>query len=120
MDSEQIGTGGVWLRRFWEFGPLVLDSEKSRALLFDEDLGLSEQEFDALYLLVQEKGAPLFMETLYKAIWRPSEEADERGEARLGMESLTRKLNSVGRGVIWIEDIPERGFALRLRGRAST
>jgi DNA-binding response OmpR family regulator len=121
MGKEQIGTGGVWLRRYWEYGPLVLDSEKSIAFLYDEDLQLSEQKFDALYLLIKGKGAPLSAETLYKAVWELPGETDERETARLGMESLVRKLNAVGRGVIWIdEEPPGKGYALRLQGRAST
>jgi|GEM_PF-1362753 len=119
MDQEQIGTGGVWLRRYFEYGPLVLDGQKSSALLFDEDLQLSEQEFDTLYLLVKEKGAYLSMETLYNAICELSEEADERVAVRQGLENLANKLAAAGRGVIWLEVIPESGFALRLRGQMS-
>lgn len=119
MDQEQIGTGGVWLRRYFEYGPLVLDGQKSRALLFDEDLQLSEQQFDALYLLVKEKGASLSMEALYNAICERPEETDERKAALQDMDSLANKLSAAGRGVIWLEVIPESGFALRLRGQMS-
>lgn len=46
---------------------ILLDCEKSIAFLYDENLRLSEPEFDALYLLVKEKGALISAETLYKA-----------------------------------------------------
>lgn len=119
MDQEQIGTGGVWLRRYFEYGPLVLDGQKSCALLYDEDLQLSEPEFDALYLLVKEKGASLSMETLYNAICERPEATDQRKAALQDMDSLGNKLAAAGRGVIWLEVLPGSGFALRLRGQMS-
>ena len=117
MDHENIGTGGYWLRRFWEYGPLVLDSQKSRALIYDEDLGLAEEEFGALDLLVKEKGAPLSFDTLYRAVWELPGETDERAAARQGLERLVNRLNAAGRGVIWIEPLPGESYVQRLKGK---
>lgn len=59
MDQDFVGTGGVWMRRYWEYGPLVLDTQDYRAFVFDQDLQLIESEFEALDYLARRDTASL-------------------------------------------------------------
>lgn len=113
MGTEQAGQGGVWTRRYWECGPLLLDTQAMRATVNDEDLRLDEQEFDALYLLVQREGRHLTQEELYKAVWEPLDGADRRAAARAAMGNLSSKLAAARGAGVWIDALPESRFVLR-------
>lgn len=116
MDQDFVGTGGVWMRRYWEYGPLVLDTQDYRAFVFDQDLQLTEPEFEALDYLARRDTASL--ESLYRAVWQPPEDGkDGRETARRGMENLAAKLNPAGKGIVQIETLPDGAYILRLRGQ---
>lgn len=116
MDQDFVGTGGVWMRRYWEYGPLVLDTQDYRAFVFDQDLQLTESEFEALDYLARRDTASL--ESLYRAVWQPPEDGkDGRENARHGMENISAKLNSAGKGIVRIDTLSDGVYILRLRGQ---
>ena len=118
LQSQQTCIGGIWIQRYWEYGPLLLDSQKYRAYAYGEDLQLSEQAFDALYLLAQKKGNPMSFDALYQAVWSIPNEPECRNTAHTDMEELIRTLSNAGKGVVWIDGKSHSGFALRIQKQA--
>lgn len=95
-------------KRFWESGPLALDTLKSRAYIGNVDLGLTEEQFNALYLLVQREGEAMSFEELYKAVWEPLDECGRREEAQMSLVHLAEQCTALGKGEIFVE-MPAKG-----------
>jgi len=113
MCEPRPDISGIDTRRYWECGPMLLDTDKSLAILYDEDLCLDENEFNALYLLVKREGSPMTQEQLYKAVWELPDAADCREAARAAMRGLVDKVNSAGKGVVWIDTIPGEAYVIK-------
>ena len=107
--------GGVWIRRYWKCGPLALDATELRAVINGREIPLNEDEFNALYLLVQREGEILTFEELYKAVWEPLDDTDLRAVARAGMGRLTQEVNEHGGDSLHMETPPE-GYKLIYTG----
>lgn len=106
--------GRLRLKRFWESGPLVLDTLKSRAIVEDKIVHLTEEQFDALYLLVQREGETMSFEDLYQSAWEiPDSGNCRRYAARQELKELTAKFSTTGKGVVQIEMLPEDRFCFR-------
>ncbi|MDR1961209.1 MAG: hypothetical protein LBQ16_02900 [Gracilibacteraceae bacterium] len=114
FDEMKPGTGtGYSARRYIECGRLSLDTLESAAYIDRDNLNLSEEQFDALFLLIQ--GRPLTLEVLYKNVW-DHPDGQEYAEAALsGMESLMEKVNAAGQGILRI-DITPKGYFFRYMG----
>ncbi len=97
-------------RRFLETGPLVMDTKRYRAYLKDVDLELSENEFDALFLLAQREGEWIAFEDLYRAVWEPPDGKDLREAARRGLDGMVKAVTAKGRGGPLVEEIPGSGY----------
>jgi len=112
MHEPRPDIDGVETRRYWECGPMLLDTDKSLAMMDDEDLCLNEDEFNALYLLVKCEGSPMTQERLYKAVWEPPDGSDCREAARAALCGLVEKVNTAGKGVVWIDPSKKGSFVL--------
>lgn len=113
MREASSGVEGIMTRRYWECGPLLLDADKSRAIMDDEDLCLDENEFDALYLLVKCEGSPMTQEQLYKAVWEIPDTPDCREAAWAAMRELVDKVNAAGKGVVRIDTMPGETYVIK-------
>ena len=118
LQLQQTCIGNVWIQRYLEYGPLLLDSQKCCACVYGEDLQLSEQAFDVLYLFAQKKGTPMSFDALYQAVWRIPNEPECHNTAHTDMEELIRTLSNAGKGVVWIDGKSHSGFALRIQKQA--
>lgn len=111
MASRQYN-GRHWLRRFWESGPLALDTLKMRAYIADVDLEVSEEQFDALYLLVQRAGEAMSFDDLYSAAWELPDGGGQRDAAEQDMARLVEKCADAGKGMVQIEMLPEKKYRI--------
>ena len=100
--------------RYYEYGPLVMDGWKSVATLKGKRLSLTENEYDALYLLAKQQGKPLVFEQLYELRWKPEDGLDKRELARWGMDNIVKQIKIAGKGAICVEHTPDRGYSLVL------
>ena len=94
-------------------GPLLLDGQNSRTTLYGEELELTEEEYDTLYLLACRENTPLNFEQLYSAAWDKMDGENARKAAREGIMSVVRLINNRGRSAIRIEVIDENSFVFR-------
>ena len=115
LQLQQTCIGNVWIQRYWEYGPLLLDSQKCCVCVYGEDLQLSEQAFDVLYLLAQKKGNSMSFDTLYQAVWSIPNEPECRNIAHMDMEELIRTLSNAGKGAVWIDKKSRGSYALRIK-----
>lgn len=112
MDCGCENWESACLKRYREFGPLVFDTAKTKALVNDEDLRLTEHEFNALFLLAQRMHTGMTFEDLHKAVWELPDRSDRRAEARRGMDSLCRKVRAYGMGAVGIVQTKGGGYRL--------
>lgn len=104
-----------WIKQILGLGPLVMDNRKSRARLFDVDLMLSENEYNALFLLAQRPNEVMTFEALYWAVWEASDQSEHRLAARREMDTVVTRINALGKGVVWITVLPDEAFVLKLQ-----
>ena len=79
-------------------GPLSLnESSKLAITAFNDEIQLSADEFDALYILAAHAGRPL----------APSAAAED------AFGGVLEKINAAGNGFMWIERSPESGYIFR-------
>lgn len=116
MHGEYSVTNHFQFPRYYECGPLLLDSNLTLATLGGEPLSLTEEEYNALYLLATRRGSALTFEKLYTSVWEPEEGPDRRDEARSGLTCLMEQVNAAGSGLAYIETLPGDNFTLRLTG----
>lgn len=102
MATPKIQNTSALYKWVMEFGPLIMNHQSSRAELFGADLGLSEYEYNALFLLAQRPQKGMTFEEVYQAAWEPPDETDLREEARLGMDKICREVEAHGRGMVRI------------------
>ena len=94
-------------------GPLLLDGQNSQTIIYEEELELTEEEYNTLYLLARRENTPLDFEQLYSAAWDKMDGENSRKAAREGIMRVVRLINNKGRGAIRIEVIDENSFVFR-------
>lgn len=72
-------------------GDLVIDFDKHRAFLGDNDVGLTQNEFKLVSLLAQNAGKVLAYDVIIKHIWGPNATADNQ-ILRVNMANIRRKI----------------------------
>jgi DNA-binding response OmpR family regulator len=112
LKQEYSEIDGVQIPRYYEYGPFVMDGWKSVAALNGKRLRLTEQEYDALYMLAKKQGEPIGFELLYKLRWEPEDGTDARDAARSGMDNIARQVGAAGKGSYKIEYTLEKGYSL--------
>jgi len=102
--------------RYEKCGPLLLDDLESLASVNGEVLLLTEDEYNALYLLARLRGQCLSFERLYASVWERFDGQDDgRETARRGMNNIVKSLNKAGKGIMRIDVLPEQGYTLWLK-----
>src|SRR5688572_7273655 len=102
MDKQQSE------KSFFEFGPFLLDEGRRRLLCDGADVPLTPKEFQALLLLVRQRGEVVGREELLDELWADTNV--EPGNLAVHISSLRKKL---GRGMgdgPFIETEPRRGY----------
>ena len=95
-------------------GPLNLCRKTKQAdTVMGTELNLSEDEFDALDLLVTHEGNHLTFERLYEAVWKTPDGADNSAAAREALNSLIEKVSDAGESFMRIEHSPELGYTFQ-------
>ena len=106
------------IRRFYEFGPFVLDASERQLLRGEETVRLTPKEFETLHALVRGGGRVMPKEELLKEIW-PDTFVEEATLAQnvFTLRKALAKCDESGRQ--YIETVPRRGyrFAAKVRER---
>jgi TolB-like protein/DNA-binding winged helix-turn-helix (wHTH) protein/Flp pilus assembly protein TadD len=95
-------------RRFYEFGPFRLDSNRHRLFCGDEVVSLSPKAIQTLILLVENRGKLLERETLMDALW--PRVIVEDANLTVAVSQLRKALNQNGEKGEFIETIPRVGY----------
>ena len=123
--TEKFWMNNTCFERYIATGALVLDIKDDKVYLDDADMGLIEEEYATLYFLAKEEGAYLPFEELYKRRWYRVYEPDiydeapddfepplERQEALDRLLRIAEKINHEGKGTVYLNYNPNRGFCL--------
>jgi TolB-like protein/DNA-binding winged helix-turn-helix (wHTH) protein/Tfp pilus assembly protein PilF len=108
--SSRVAKGAVTngARRFYEFGPFRLDSNRHRLFCGDEIVALSPKAIQTLILLVENRGKLLERETLMEALW--PQVIVEDANLTVAVSQLRKALNQNGDNAEFIETIPRVGY----------
>src|SRR5262249_32259414 len=108
--SSRVLKGAVpnGARRFYEFGPFRLDSNRHRLFCGDEVVALSPKAIQTLILLVENRGKLLERETLMDALW--PHVIVEDANLTVAVSQLRKTLNQNGEKGEFIETIPRVGY----------
>ena len=69
--SQIVQMPNLKVRARLQVGPLALEPRTGKVTLDGQDVSLSKTEFDVLYLLALEPGAPIHQDTLLHGAWGP-------------------------------------------------
>ena len=95
-------------------GPLNIDCEKHKmSTVMGAELNLTDDEFEALYILASNEDNPIKFDTLYNKIWKSGDAARDRIRAMHAMNNILRRVEEVGNGFMWIEHDVKRGFTFK-------
>jgi DNA-binding winged helix-turn-helix (wHTH) protein len=95
-------------------GPLNLNLHtKEASTALGDELRLAPKEFDALEILATCENDLLTFEELYQVVW--NDNLHGRDVAQQGLNNLSRQVNEIGRGFMWIEYTQSQGYTFRTR-----
>src|SRR6478752_5748348 len=95
-------------RRFYEFGPFLLDPNRHRLFRGDEVVALSPKAIQTLVLLVENRGKLLERERLMDALW--PQVIVEDANLTVAISQLRKALNQNGDNAQFILTIPRVGY----------
>jgi len=95
-------------RRFYEFGPFRLDTNRRRLLREGELVPLSPKAIEILTLLVQNPGKLLEREMLIEAVWPDT--IVEDANLTVAISQLRKAINENGDRAEFIQTIPRVGY----------
>jgi len=113
MPQQFISLDALRLPRYYVNGPFVLDGMESAAYINGRQLNLTEDEYNALYLLAEREGFHIPFTRLYKAVWETFDGSDRCGEAREGLKNINRQLHKIKNNGPYIGYNVLKGFTLR-------
>jgi len=89
--SRGVGMTRVTQKMTFDEGRLVIDFDKHRVYIDDEDAGLTQNEFKLVSLLGKYSGKVLTYDFMMKEIWGPNMQNDNR-ILRVNMANIRRKI----------------------------
>ena len=89
--SRGVGMTRVTQKITFDEGRLVIDFDKHRVYIDDEDAGLTQNEFKLVSLLGKYSGKVLTYDFMMKEIWGPNMQNDNR-ILRVNMANIRRKI----------------------------
>ena len=91
--SRGVGMTRVTQKITFDEGRLVIDFDKHRVYIDDEDAGLTQNEFKLVSLLGKYSGKVLTYDFMMKEIWGPNMQNDNR-ILRVNMANIRRKIEN--------------------------
>ena len=97
-------------------GPIVLDSRNNLVYTFlGGFIKLSSNDFKTLWHLAGREGIKQSFKKIYKVVWNNGDGIDRRDEARKAITDIIERLDTGGRGFVWIDHTPASKYTFRTK-----